>query len=153
MDPLNPPLQTCGKVERFHQTVKRYLAKQDPALTKKQLQRQLDRFVAYYNNVRPHRALSRHTPAESFAARDKSSPQGPRIDTTGFRVRNDRISSSGTVTLRYRGRLHHIGIGRAYAGWRVVLLVAGRDIRIRGEDGSPLRHLELNPDVDYQPMP
>ncbi len=148
--PYHP--QTCGKVERFHQTLKRYLAKQDPAMTKKQLQGQLDRLASYYNTVRPHRELRRRTPVEVFAARDKSAPKGPKIDATGYRVRNDKVSSTGTVTLRYRGRLHHIGVGRAYAGWRVILLVAGRDIRILGADGSPLRHLALNPDVDYQPL-
>jgi hypothetical protein len=63
------------------------------------------------------------------------------------------VSKAGNVTLRHRGRLHHIGVGEAYAGWPVVLLVAGRDIRILGLDGSPLRHLVLNPTIDYQPMP
>ena len=56
------------------------------------------------------------------------------------------------MALRYRGRLNHIGIGRAYAGRRVALLVAGRDIRILGLDGSPLRHLVLAT-TDYQSMP
>jgi transposase InsO family protein len=149
--PYHP--QTCGKVERFHQTMKKYLAKQDPAATKKQLQGQLDRFVTAYNTLRPHRALNRRTPAEAFAARDKSHPLGPRIDSAGYRVRNDKVNKNGTVTLRYRGRLHHIGVGRPYAGWRVVLLVAGREIRILGADGSPLRQLVLDPDQNYQPMP
>jgi hypothetical protein len=49
--------------------------------------------------------------------------------------------------------LHHIGIGRAYSGWRVVILVNGRDVRIIGLDGSPLRHLKLDPTIDYQPQP
>jgi transposase InsO family protein len=149
--PYHP--QTCGKVERFHQTVKKYLAKQDPATTKKQLQGQLDRFVITYNTVRPHRSLGRRTPAEAFAARDKSHPLGPRIDAAGYRVRHDKVDKAGAVTLRYRGRLHHIGVGRPYAGWRVVLLVAGLDIRILGADGSPLRHLVLDPDHDYQRIP
>ena len=149
--PYHP--QTQGKVERFHQTMKKYLAKQDPATTKKQLQGQLDRFVTYYNTVRPHRALGRRTPAEVFTARDKSHPLGPRIETAGHRVRNDKVDKTGSVTLRYRGKLHHIGVGRPYAGWRVILLVAGRDIRILGADGSPLRQLVLDPDHDYQRMP
>ena len=149
--PYHP--QTCGKVERFHQTLKRYLARQDPAVTKKQLQGHLDRFVAYYNEFRPHRAIGRRTPAEAFAARERSYPQGPRIDCAGYRVRHDRIDKKGSVTLRYRGRLHHIGVGAAYRGWRVVLLVAGRDIRVISLDGSPLRHLVLDPTRDYQPMP
>lgn len=149
--PYHP--QTQGKVERFHQTLKKHLAKQDPATTKKQLQGQLDRFVIYYNTVRPHRAIDRRTPAQAFAVRDKSHPKGPRIDSAGYRVRNDKVNKNGTVTLRYRGRLHHIGVGRPYAGWRVVLLVAGREVRILGADGSPLRQLTLDPHQDYQRMP
>ena len=42
-----------GKVERFHQTLKEYLARQDPPATRKQLQAQLDRSAAYYSEVRP----------------------------------------------------------------------------------------------------
>jgi transposase InsO family protein len=149
--PYHP--QTCGKVERFHQTLKLYLARQDPASTRKQLQRQLDRFVTYYNEVRPHRAIGRRTPAAAFTARDKSCPKGPMIEAAGYRVRRDKVNKNGTVTLRYRGRLHHIGVGRPYRGWRVILLVAGREVQILGLDGSPLRHLVLNPRHDYQPMP
>jgi len=153
VDPLNPPPQTCGKVERFHQTLKKYLAKQDPAETKKQLQRQLDRFVAYYNDVRPHRSLNRRTPMVAFGSREKASPQGPRIDVSGYRVRRDKVGRGGTVTLRHDGRLHHIGVGRAYEGWRVILLVAGRDVQVIGADGSPLRRLTLDPEKDYQGTP
>jgi transposase InsO family protein len=148
--PYHP--QTCGKVERFHQTLKRYLAKQEPPHTKKQLQRQLDDFAIIYNHHRPHRSLGRRTPAEVHAAREKAYPRGPRIDTTGYRVRHDRVSKAGNVTLRHRGRLHHIGVGKPYAGWRIILLVAGRDIRILTLDGAPLRHLTLDPQNDYQPI-
>ena len=55
--PYHP--QTCGKVERFHQTQKKWLAAQPRAATVAGLQRQLDRFGRYYNTVRPHRALGR----------------------------------------------------------------------------------------------
>lgn len=58
--PYHP--QTCGKVERFHQTLKKWLARQPPARTLRQLQTQLDTFRRYYNTVRPHRALDRRTP-------------------------------------------------------------------------------------------
>jgi hypothetical protein len=57
------------------------------------------------------------------------------------------------VTLRYHSRIHHIGVGRPYAGWRVILLVAGTDVQILGLDGSPLRRLKLDPSRDYQPQP
>jgi transposase InsO family protein len=149
--PYHP--QTCGKIERFHQTVKKFVAQQDSVVTKKQLQRQLDRFVTYYNTERPHRALNRRTPLEAFSAREKSRPKGPMIDPAGYRVRRDKVDKTGVVTLRYRGRLHHVGMGRPYAGWRVIILVAGTDIRILGIDGSPLRHLTLDTTKDYQPQP
>jgi len=149
--PYHP--QTCGKVERFHQTFKKHLAKQDLASSRRELQRQLDRFATYYNEVRPHRALGRRTPAEAYRARDKSMPRGPIIDAVGYRVRRDKINKNGTVTLRDRGRLHHIGVGRSYAGWPVILLVAGREVQILGLDGSPLRRLTIDPTADYQPMP
>jgi transposase InsO family protein len=149
--PYHP--QTCGKVERFHQTLKKFLAKQDRPETKKQLQAHLDRFVASYNAVRPHRGIGRRTPLEAFAAREKAYPSGPRIDCSGYRVRFDKVSKKGNVTLRYKSRLHHIGVGNAYKGWRVILLVAGREVRILSLDGSPLRRLILDPTKDYQPMP
>jgi transposase InsO family protein len=149
--PYHP--QTCGKVERFHQSLKRHLAKQPPATNKRQLQAQLDRFVAYYNEVRPHRALGRRTPAEVFAARERARPRRGPIDTTGYRIRHDRIDRSGRVTLRYQGRLHHIGVGCAYKGWRVVMLVAGTEVRILDLDGHQLRRLVLDPTRDYQPIP
>ena len=149
--PYHP--QTCGKVERFHQTLKRYLARQEPAQTKKQLQGQLGRFVAYYNAVRPHRSIDRRTPLSAFEGREKASPSGPRIDVAGYRVRRDRVDVGGGVTLRHQGRLLHIGIGRAYTGWRVIVLVAGDEVTILGSDGSQLRHLRLDPEVTYQRQP
>ena len=150
---MKPPPQTQGKVERFHQTMKKFLEKQEPATSKKQLQRELDNFVRYYNTVRLHRSLKRKTPAEVFAAPGEGSPRAPIVDATGYRVRHDKVDKVGQVTLRYRGNLHHIGVGRPYAGWRVILLVAGREVRIIRLDGSPLRHVILDPTKDYQPMP
>ena len=149
--PYHP--QTQGKVERFHQTLKKYLAKQEPATTKKLLQGQLSRFVEYYNTERPHRGIGRRRPIEAFGAREKAGPIGPRIEAAGYRIRHDKVDRSGSVTLRYKGKLHHIGVGCPYAGWRVILLVAGLDVRILGLDGSPLRHLTLDPSVDYQRIP
>jgi transposase InsO family protein len=149
--PYHP--QTCGKVERFHQTMKKFLAKQDPPVTTKQLQRQLDRFVKVYNTDRPHRALNRKTPLEAFEARERATPTGAIIDTAGYRVRRDKIDRAGLVSVRYRSRLHHIGVGRAYAGWRVIILIAGLDIQILGEDGSPLRRLTLDLTKNYQRQP
>ncbi|MEY2431067.1 MAG: hypothetical protein QOC92_792 [Acidimicrobiaceae bacterium] len=67
-------------------------------------------------------------------------------------VRHDRIDKAGRVTLRHNGRLHHIGIGNPYRGWRVVMRIAGKEIRILSLDGTQLRRLTLDPTKDYQPI-
>ncbi len=149
--PYHP--QTCGKVERFHQTLKKFVGAQKDIETKKQLQRAIDRFVVYYNDVRPHRGVGRRTPRSVFDRREKAQPTASLVKIDGRRLRLDKVDSTGSVTLRHHGRLHHIGIGRAYAGWRVAMLIEGLDIEVVGLDGSPLRRLVLDPTKNYQRMP
>jgi transposase InsO family protein len=147
--PYHP--QTCGKVERFHRTLKLFLAKQPAAVSISQLQRDVDRFVSYYNDIRPHRACGRKTPRAAFDARDKARPSINSIEIgAGVRVRKDRIDKGGRVTLRYRTRLHHIGVGKDHTGKRVIMLVNGLDVRVLTEDGEVLRRLTLDPSKDYQ---
>ncbi|MGH2826240.1 MAG: integrase core domain-containing protein [Actinomycetota bacterium] len=125
-----PDCHACGKVERFHQTLKKFLRKQPRAETIAELQAQVDRFVTYYNNVRPHRAKGRKTPRSAFDSRDKARPiKRDRTYSRELRVRHDKVDHHGVVTIRYKSKLHHIGMGRALAGTRIVLLVAGRNIR------------------------
>jgi transposase InsO family protein len=147
--PYHP--QTCGKVERFHKTQKKWLAAQPPAPTIRALQRQLDRFADYYNNQRPHRALNRKTPAEAYAARPKAVATGLKIPAH-YRVRNDIIDTGGSVSLRHNSRMHHIGLGTRRAGTRVTLLIDDLHIRVIGRDsGELIRELTLDPTRDYQP--
>jgi transposase InsO family protein len=149
--PYHP--QTCGKVERFHQTLKKWLARQPPATSLRQLQRQLDAFRRYYNDIRPHRALGRRTPASAYHARPKAAPTGKPIDTGHWRTRHDRVDASGVFTLRHNSRLHHIGIGRRHAGTRILVLAHNLDIRVLTAEGELLRELVLDPTRDYQPQP
>ena len=117
--------QTCGKVERFHQTLKKWLrAQHDQPATIAQLQALLDTFRAYYNQQRPHRALGRRTPIAAYLARPRATPSasGALAVEPDTRIRRDRVDPSGVVTLRYHGRLHHIGIGRTHARTRVLIL-------------------------------
>jgi transposase InsO family protein len=145
--PYHP--QTCGKVERFHQTLKKFLAKQHPAVDLAELQAHLDRFVASYNESRPHRALGRRTPREVFDAKVKAHP-AQDVPDPHFRVRHDRVDTTGCVTLRYESRLRHIGIGRAHKGQRVLLLIADRHVRVISEEGELIRQLVIDPTCDYQ---
>lgn len=149
--PYHP--QTCGKVERLHQTLKRYLARQVPAKTLSGLQGQLDAFAHYYNAIRPHRALGGRTPLAAYSSRVKARPGAQEVSEAHFRIRHDKVDSNGTVTLRHASKLHHIGIGRAHKGRAVKLLIADRDIRVLDLDtGELIRRLTLDPSRDYQPI-
>jgi transposase InsO family protein len=147
--PYHP--QTCGKVERLHQTLKRYLAKQPPAQTLIELQAQLDAFRHYYNHIRPHRALGRRTPLQAYSCRVKARPVGS-APSTYFRVREDRVDDSGKVSLRYDSRLYKIGLGRAHKGRSVKLLIADQEIRVIDANGELIRELTLDPSRCYQPL-
>jgi len=143
---------TCGKVERFQQTLKNWLAAQ-PAqpTTVDQLQNLLQEFIETYNHHRPHRSLpNRATPATAYQARPKAGP-GDRSTDSHSRVRTDRIDSGGKVTLRHAGQLYSIGIGRTHARTRVLILVEDLNIRIIDAATSELlRELTLDPTKRYQ---
>jgi transposase InsO family protein len=141
--PYHP--QTCGKVERFQQTLMKWLRRQPLAADLTELQAQLDTFVAYYNHQRPHRSLGRRTPAEAWAATPPAinlgvALPGPALTTTV------KVGDNGVVNLgRYR-----IAIG---SQWR------GRDARIHHDDTlaavfidhTLVRALTLDPTRSYQP--
>lgn len=144
---------TCGKIERFQQTMKAWLRAQPQPATIAELQTLLDVFVDLYNHHRPHGSLpQRSTPAVAYTARPKAAP-GERRGDTHHRVRHDRVDKTGRVTLRHNGRLHHIGLGHEHARTRIIMLVADLDVRvINATTGELLRHLTLDPNRDYQPL-
>lgn len=147
--PYHP--QTQGKIERWHQTLKKYLAKKPPAKTIEELQAQVDTFIAYYNEVRPHRSLSRKTPRAVYNAKIKAHPN-KKLETTNFRVRRDKVGSNGVVTLRYNSRLHHIFIGRQHKGSKILMLIDDLDTRVITPEGQLLHHFRLDPTRNYQRM-
>lgn len=146
--PYHP--QTCGKVERFHQTQKKWLTAH-PTATIAELQHLCDQFRVYYNQRRPHRALDRRTPAQAYTRRPKATPTGYVIPAH-CRVRTDVIDAAGAITLRYNSRLHHIGLGKRRTGTKVTVLIDDLDIRVLDRHtGQLIRKLVLDPTRDYQP--
>ena len=134
-------------MERFQQTMKNWLRAQprQPAT--------LAELQAAARHVRRHLqhpaaaplAAGPRGPRHCLRRRPKARP-GDRAADTHDRVRTDRIDETGLVTLRHRGRLHHIGVGRAHAGTHVLLLVQDLDIRvINAGTGELLRELTLDP--------
>jgi transposase InsO family protein len=143
---------TCGKVERFQQTMKKWLRQQTPAHTLEELQHLINTFVTDYNHHRPHRSLGRHTPAEAYETLSKATPD-PALLNTESRVRYDKVDSTGSISFRHAGKMHHIGIGRPYKNTRVILLVDGLEIRVVDKKtGELIRELTLDTSRDYQPQ-
>ena len=147
--PYHP--QTCGKVERFHQTLKRYLQRQTPAEALAHLQLQLDSFRLYYNQQRPHRSVEGRTPFQAFQARLKAGPS-LAIAPIQYRVRRDKLDGGGRVTVRYLGRLRHLYVSYKRRRQPVTLLVAGPHVQVLAEDGAILRELSLDANRNYQPV-
>ena len=146
---------TCGKVERFQQTLKKWLTAQStqPA-TITDLQTLIEVFVNAYNHHRPHRSLPHQaTPATAYNTRPKAGPSADRSTHTHYRVLNDRVDSLGKLTLRVAGRMHHIGIGAEHARTQVIKLVDAHHVRIiNASTGELLRELTIDPTRDYQPL-
>ena len=141
--------QTQGKIERFHQTLKRFLAAQPAATTITELQRQLDRFREHYNEHRPHRANNHATPGDTYRATPKALPAGTA--TAGhFRIRYDHVGSNGKISLRRAGRMHHLGIGADHRGKRIIALIDETTVTIVHLDtGEIIATNTINPDRGY----
>jgi transposase InsO family protein len=141
--------QTQGKIERFHQTLKRWLAARPPARTLAELQHQLDAFRAHYNEQRPHRALGRSTPGQAYRATPKALPAGGQAPGH-YRLRYDRLDTKGRMTLRRAGRMHHLGIGTAHARKRVLALADDHHVTVIDlATGEVLSRHDIDPAKSY----
>jgi transposase InsO family protein len=142
--------QTQGKIERFHQTLKRWLTPRPRPATLADAQALLDSFVHIYNTERPHRAHHpRTTPAQAYTARPKAAP--PAITANEhIRVRRDTIDQFGKLTLRYGSRLHHLGIGRAHANTPVLILVTTTTVTVlTNPDHRVIATHHIDPERNY----
>ena len=136
--------QTCGKLERFHQTLKRWLRNQPLPATLDHLQIQLDRFLAYYNQQRPHRALAGDTPLGRWQASPAAQPGLPL--PTDPRASLHQVDHSGICSWKN----HRIGIGQQHHGQTVLIIARGDHLTIFGPAGL-IRTLTLDPTRRYQP--
>src|SRR4051794_8221067 len=136
--------QTCGKLERSHQTTKRWLAATGLVATPEALQAQLDTWRAHYNQHRPHKAAGGATPLSKWLATKRAQPLGalPVSPTAGLR----RVNSNGTISWDD----YIIGIDSRRAGQQ--LLVVARDLKltIHGQGGI-IRQLTIDPERRHQP--
>lgn len=141
--------QTQGKIERFHQTQKRWLAAHPTATTLTELQQQLDTFRDHYNEHRPHRALDRTTPGHAYRATPKALPADAHTPSH-YRIRYDRIDQHGKISLRRAGRMHHLGIGANHRGTRILALADDATITVIAlHTGEVLSTHTIDPDHSY----
>jgi transposase InsO family protein len=145
--PYHP--QTCGKVERWHRTLKKFLLKR-PARTLGELQVILQDVVRYYNDVRPHRGINRRTPSVVYNARAKAQPH-TLINNPHWRIRKDVVDVRGHVSLRYLGRMRHLNVGWSHRGQAIQLYVLDDVVTFATEDGEFIGETKLDPNRDYQP--
>jgi transposase InsO family protein len=143
--PYHP--QTCGKNERSHQTLHRWLRAHPAAADLAGLQLLLDEYDAVYND-RPHQALAMATPAQVWAATtpagaaDSPSPSPTTITTL-------IVSRNGLINVTGRARM---ALGRANAGKTVALIRTGDHAAVfLGTE--LLTQLELTPDQIYYGKP
>jgi hypothetical protein len=143
--------QTQGKIERFHQTLKKFLAQQPKVATITELQTQLDEFQHRYNTKRRHNSLSGATPAAAYNATIKAHPDNNN-GMDHHRIRFGRVDESGKVTIRRAGKMHRLGIGRAHARTPVLILTTTETVTVTDRaTGEILSEHDINPDKKYWP--
>ena len=141
--PYHP--QTCGKIERHHQTLKKWLRAQPTPATIEALQALLDSYQQYYNNRR-HSALPRRmTPAEAWAAAQTlGGPTSPprQTDATLHRC---TVSKIGVISVGG----HRMSVGTPHAGTVLTAIRDGDRATIYTADGAALGHAHLDPTKSY----
>lgn len=141
--PYHP--QTCGKVERHHQTFKKWLATHPVPATLAELQHRCDTYQRWYNE---HRRHSAHATTPRHAWDHAPSLGGPsRLPAQTDATVATRITTvTGVVTV---GTLN-VSVGRHLAGTRITILRDGDHITVYGPDGTTLGHKHLDPTKRYQ---
>ena len=141
--------QTQGKIERFHQTLKRWLAAQPAAATVAELQTQLNTFTDIYNQIRTHRALQGATPAQAYVATIKAAPAAQHSNPH-YRIRTDHVDRLGKISIRRAGCMHHLGVGAAHPGSAVTVLIDPDTATVIHTDtGEVLSQHTIDPDRSY----
>jgi hypothetical protein len=143
--PYHP--ETLGKLERFHKTLKEWLAGEGPPRDLVHLQELLDRFRVHYNEERPHQGIGDATPAERYRPGPTRAPVVEELEDPvyprGAIIRT--VWRNGVVTYDSR----NVGLGMRWAGLKVRIVPAGKLIHVYY--GKILvRSLAFDPEVRYQ---
>jgi transposase InsO family protein len=142
--PYHP--QTCGKVERHHQNLKKWLNTRPTPKTITDLQTLLDDYRDYYNTRRRHSALpGRITPEQAW--QQASSLGGPtslpmQTDAT---LHHCTVATTGAIAVAG----HRTSVGTRHAGTTVTAIRDRNHITVYDPNGQPLGYFQLEPDRNY----
>jgi transposase InsO family protein len=143
--PFHP--QTCGKVERFHQTLKKWLAARSKPDTIDELQQLLDVFVEIYNTQRPHRGIGRRIPADVYNTDPKTGPDAYSIldETT---IHHNTVDRNGRVEIPGP---YAITVGATHTGQTATTIRTGNHAHIF-INNNLARKLTIDPNRRSQPL-
>jgi transposase InsO family protein len=121
---------TTGKIERFHQSLRKEFLADGSFPSLEEAQAALDAWVEAYNTERPHQALDMATPAERFrleplATDASSTPVDEAEDHPGQWVLR-RVASNGVVSVDNQ----MFSVGNAYKGQLVDVFVDDTVIQV-----------------------
>jgi transposase InsO family protein len=142
--PFHP--QTCGKIERFWQTLKKWLDARPPAATLAELNDLLEAFRSSYNHRRPHRAHRGATPAEVFHATDRARPADRPLPAPVFISRHTVGEKSGNLFVPP----YKVNVGLRWAGHECDIIRDGDHITIFSAT-KLIRSFTADPTRNYQP--
>jgi len=135
--------QTCGKNERAHQRVQKWLARRPPAPDLAELQTLLDSYREAYNDRR-NRVLAKLTPNQRFQLGPTAYPVG--LAQTTLLTRHT-VSQSGGIGVDG----HLIGLGRRHRG-KSATCFRNRDYLVVFIDDHLARELIIDRSRRYQPQ-
>ena len=122
---------TTGKIERFHQSLRKEFLDGKTFASLQQAQRELDAWVADYNTSRPHQALEMATPAERFRLAPVADPAASipiqqAEDTHDGQWVLRRVASNGVVSVDNQ----MFSVGNAYRAELVDVFVDDTVIQV-----------------------
>lgn len=143
--PYHP--QTCGKNERSHRTVRRWLAAQPPAGDLAELQTHMDTFNHLYNSLRPHQGLGGQTPNQRWETAElQPDPHPHDTPAPAMRITTGRVDRRGVIAVDGCT----VQVGRAWQHTTLTICRQADHVVIFDRD-TIVRELTLDRTHRYQP--
>ncbi len=144
--PFHP--QTAGKVERYQQTLKKWLHKQPPPDDVAELQDQLDTFTQIYNTQQPHQGIDRQIPIDRWRASPAAGPASEPLAHPEWssKTHHGTVGSNGSM----QAGPYTIHLGVEHQGRTALAIIDNKRANIF-INGELIRHLELDHTRRYQP--